>query len=190
LLHEDHGPNVTTVGLAIRQQLEHEQQHPIEFLNLPAPAQEVLKRKSIGNLLEIAVGAPVRITRNIDITRKMVNGAAGVVADLRFKHNVLTSVKVQLENGGKIASISRMTPVCVWTADRKLVFQEFPLMLNYAGTVHSVQGCTLTKNIFTDIECFAPGLGYVALSRNTNLSQIRIKRMPSVEDLRVISPPV
>jgi hypothetical protein len=201
LLHEDHGPNVTTVGLAIRQQLEHEQQHQIEFLELPGPAQEVPKRKSTGNLLDTAspsgvrrcprfvfflyiavgLGAPVRITRNIDITRKMVRGAAGVVADLRFKHNVLTSIEVQLENGGKIVSFSRMTPVCVWAADRKLMFQEFPLMLKYASIVHSVQGCTLTKNIFIDIECFAPGLGYVALSSNTNRSRIRIKRMPSVE---------
>jgi hypothetical protein len=79
-----------------------------------------------------------------------------------------------------------MTPVCVWAADRTLIFQEFPLMLNYASTVHSVQGCTLTKSVLIHIDGFAPGLAYVALSRNTNDSQIRIKRMLSVHDLRVI----
>ena len=63
-------------------------------------------------------------------------------------------------------------------------FEQFPLQLGYATTIHKAQSKTLDKVIIdTDRGIFAPGQLYVALSRTRKREDMYIKNVLSKKDV-------
>lgn len=53
----------------------------------------------------------------------------------------------------------------------------YPLQLSFATTIHKSQGQTLNGVVVDLSNCFSPGLGYVALSRVSDLSTLKVSKI-------------
>jgi len=127
-------------------------------------------------LLHLKVGAQVLFTDNVS-QPLLMNGTAGVVTKLGRE-----SVYVRLLNGQEVLVL----PFQTWKpfgmedytkAPRATVYSQLPLRLSWAITIHRSQGMSLD---FADVDLgrdvFAPGQGYVALSRVRTLDGLRLSR--------------
>ncbi len=118
--------------------------------------------------LLLKVGAPVMFTKN-DGDMRWVNGTQGVV---RVVDESAGTVQVELQNGG-IVDVSPVT----WSrkegygngAKTLASVTQIPLRLAWAITTHKSQGMTLDSAIIDATRAFAPGQGYVAVSRVRSL---------------------
>ena len=147
------------------------------------------KRKETGGLesrLLIAEQAHVKLTCNIDVSDGLVNGARGVVQQIITKRNgngetddVLSIlVKFEDENTGRKAQgeneYATIHPGTVQIKRYGTLFQyhnkvsifrrQFPLVLAWGSTIHSVQGLTVDKIVVDLSRIFASRKAYVALS--------------------------
>lgn len=147
-----------------------------------------LKRQhNIPDALKLKVGATVMVTKNIfsNMDLAVANGSIGKVLSLSDHCAV-----VQL-NGGKIVEIfythvSNVKKTTVVNPDSNTKKVEYivvsslsfmPLKLAYATTIHKSQGQTF-DGVKVDLsQCFTPGLGYVAISRATNLDSLAISKI-------------
>ena len=145
----------------------------------PAPEKLVLKK-----------GARVMAVRN-DPMKRWVNGSLGTVVDLspeevfvRFDGNPATR-KIEPEKWDMINY--------KWSeADQKMIesttasFQQMPLILAWAVTIHKAQGLTL-DDVRVDLGrgAFAMGQAYVALSRARTLAGLSLTVPLRVEDVNV-----
>lgn len=136
---------------------------------LPAPLELTLKPH-----------AQVMFTKN-DPERRWVNGTTGVVTKL-----TKATIEVRLQNGvvhdvepGRWENIryefdrelDRIVPEVVGA------YEQFPLMLAWAVTIHKAQGLTLDR-VHVDFGrgAFAEGQAYVALSRCRKLADLSLAR--------------
>ncbi|XP_071153638.1 uncharacterized protein [Mytilus edulis] len=128
--------------------------------------------------LHIGPNARVMLTRNVDITIGLVNGAIGTVISILpgQKGSVLPhAIKVLFDNkniGRKHTLSSHATehkPIDITPIEESLrknaVRYQFPLQLAWACTTHKVQGITTDKAVISMKNIFAAGMAYVALSR-------------------------
>ncbi len=133
----------------------------IESLKKSVLAPEVLKLK---------VGATVMALKN-DPEKKFVNGSVGKVIGFDNGFNDYPIVEF---NNGKVATISPD----IWERrddNRKLAeMHQVPLKLAWAITVHKSQGMTLDAAVMNLQYSFAPGMGYVALSRVKSLDSLSL----------------
>lgn len=145
----------------------------------PAPEKLILKK-----------GARVMAVRN-DPMKRWVNGSLGTVVDLspeevfvRFDGNPATR-KIEPEKWDMINY--------KWSeADQKMIesttasFQQMPLILAWAVTIHKAQGLTL-DDVRVDLGrgAFAMGQAYVALSRARTLAGLSLTGPLRVEDVNV-----
>ncbi|MDR3298411.1 MAG: AAA family ATPase [Candidatus Accumulibacter sp.] len=139
--------------------------------------------------LELKVGAKVIFLKN----RKpdWINGDIGMVLGLEDDH-----VRVRKEKTDNVVVVGRET----WQKykyvydyeTRKIeaeivgTFEQFPLALGWAITIHKSQGLTL-DSLTLDLGngAFAEGQTYVALSRARNIAGITLARPISMRDVRV-----
>ena len=146
---------------------------------LPSPLDLRLKR-----------GARVMFTKNDD-QRRWVNGTSGVVTEL-------SGDSIRVQTGGQSGSAHDVERVA-WESYEYVLdddqgrivaqkigeYQQYPLMLAWAVTIHKSQGKTLGK-VLVDFGSgtFASGQAYVALSRCRSLDSIRLARPLRAADVK------
>jgi hypothetical protein len=154
----------------------------VDERNLPSPMNLTLK-----------VGAHVMFTANDKMTpKRWVNGTIGVVREF-----IGETVRVEIRNGSSSnivdvgshrwesykyeldSATEKISPSVIGS------YQQIPLMLAWAVTIHKSQGKTMDEvNIDLSSGAFASGQVYVALSRCKTLAGIRLKRPIKLNDVR------
>lgn len=132
-------------------------EHLVERLkrNMLAPERLVLK-----------AGAAVMALRN-DQEHQYVNGSLGTVRGFAAENKGGWPI-VEFENG----NIVTMRPAAWELTDGESVLasvNQVPLRCAWAITIHKSQGMTLDRAVMDLSRTFAPGMGYVALSRVESL---------------------
>lgn len=154
---------------------------------LPAP--ETLRLKE---------GARVMILRNDIDGRRYVNGTVGTI--VRLPDIPLMPVTIRID--AKDENSLDYEDVCVcrneWHQNRVELlgdhyiqsvvgtFEQYPLQLAYAMTIHKVQGKTLESVLLdTGRGMFADGQLYVALSRVKSINGLKLRKRLEVRDVQV-----
>ena len=151
------------------------------------------KRSETGGLttnLNVAENAFVKLTSNIDATDGLANGVRGIIQKLITNGEGSVSVilvKFDDERVGEKAKVlsqyKEQYPKCCSIFRHGISFQhknitifrsQFPLVLAWASTIHSVQGLTVNKIVVDLSKIFAAGKAYVALSWVRSLQGLQI----------------
>lgn len=114
-------------------------------------------------LLTLKVGATVMALRN-DTNQQYVNGSLGTVVDFVANRDGDEYPMVRFDNGHIVV----MQPAAWEMMDGETVLasvKQVPLRCAWAITIHKSQGMTLDRARMDLRRTFAPGMGYVALSR-------------------------
>jgi len=125
--------------------------------------------------LQLKLGAQVMFIKNdVDKAKRYFNGKIGVVIEL-------SEDKIVVQCNGETGSIEvskEKWQNIRYTLDKSTrhlnedvlgSFNQYPLRLAWAITIHKSQGLTFEKAVIDAGKAFAPGQVYVALSRCTNL---------------------
>lgn len=130
--------------------------------------------------LHLKTGAQVMFLNN-DPEGRWVNGTIGEVTDI---DNIIDALGVRLPNGKEVEVVPHSWEVSKYVLDgetfkREIIgtFNQIPLRLAWAITIHKSQGKTFEK-VILDIGrgAFAHGQTYVALSRCTSLEGIVFRK--------------
>ena len=165
------------------------------------------KRSETGGLhsvLKFAIGARVMLPTSVDASDGLVNGARGEVVHVVTSDNKVTHILVKNHPvGAKAKQFSRFRqsfPTTVPVKEHEAMFRakgkhgseitQFPLTLEWATTIHTLQGLTLDE-IVVDMRGsrFYPGQAYVAFSRIKKLDGLHIvnfndKAIKASEDVK------
>jgi len=134
--------------------------------------------------LELKVGCPIMVLRNLDAANGVCNGSRGMLT--RWSNRVL---EVELITGdfiGKKIFIPRISNV---PTDEQVAFKftrrQFPVRLCFAMTINKSQGQTV-KYVGLDLRrpVFTHGQFYVGVSRVTSVSNIKVIWEESVEEAK------
>lgn len=140
----------------------------------PAKHVEMLKNNCLADeVLQLKIGAKVMCIKN-DLERRYVNGSLGVVT--AFEED--GSPFVELASGKKLA-----VRADTWRIEEdgkvRAEIAQIPLKLAWAITIHKSQGMTLDEAEIDLSKAFAPGMGYVALSRLRSIDGLYLKGLGS-----------
>uniref|UniRef100_A0A8C1LAF7 ATP-dependent DNA helicase n=1 Tax=Cyprinus carpio TaxID=7962 RepID=A0A8C1LAF7_CYPCA len=146
-------------------------------------------KRDLIDTLQIAIGAQVMLTRNIDVEDGLVNGTFGNVAKITAQTRggvpVVQSIGLHLDNVTAGQKHRNKAPngddniVYIERSEEPLkkkgtVRRQFPMKLAFACTIHKVQGMTTDCAVVSLKHIFESGMAYVALSRTTTLSGLHI----------------
>jgi len=131
---------------------------------------ETLKKSVLaGENLMLKIGAKVMFVKN-NVEKGFVNGSLGVV--LGFNEDDLPSVKL---HNGKIITVEHEDWMIADDTGKTLAnYNQIPLRLAWAITVHKCQGMTLDAAEIDLSKTFETGQGYVALSRLKKLENLQL----------------
>ncbi len=132
----------------------------------------LLKSVRIPARLELKVGAQVMLLKNLDIERKLFNGAVGQVVSLDEEGMPLVKFATREE--------VLILPTVLEIRDQRNVIlasrHQLPLALSWAMTIHKSQGQTISSPVVANLDnIFDCGMAYVMLSRLCSLSQLSLK---------------
>ncbi len=146
-------------------------------------------QRDLIDTLQIAIGARVMLTRNIDVQDGLVNGTFGNVAKITAQTRggvpVVQLIGLHLDNVTAGQKHRNKAPdgddniVYIERSEEPLkkkgtVRRQFPMKLAFACTIHKVQGMTTDCAVVSLKRIFESGMSYVALSRTTTLSGLHI----------------
>lgn len=131
---------------------------------------EMLKNNCLADeFFALKIGAKVMCIKN-DPERRFVNGSLGEITGFDTEGAPI----VDLANGKKV-SIKADSWRIEEDGKVKAEISQIPLKLAWAITVHKSQGMTLDEAEIDLSKAFAPGMGYVALSRLRSLEGLFLK---------------
>ncbi|PWZ06841.1 ATP-dependent DNA helicase PIF1 [Zea mays] len=150
--------------------------YPPEFLNTLTP------NGLPPHVLKLKIGCPVILLRNIDPANGLCNGTRLVVRG--FQRNSIDAEIVLGQHVGKRIFLPRI-PLCP-SDEEMFPFQfkrkQFPVRLSFAMMVNKAQGQTIPNvGVYLPEPVFSHGQLYVALSRATARSNIKILVIPAVD---------
>jgi ATP-dependent DNA helicase PIF1 len=147
--------------------------YPSEFLNTLTP------NGLPPHVLKLKVGCPIMLLRNIDPANGLCNGTRLVVRG--FQKNSIDAEIVLGQLAGMRIFLPHI-PLCP-SDDEMFPFQfkrkQFPIRLSFAMTVNKAQGQTIPNvGVYLPEPVFSHGQLYVALSRATARSKVKILAIP------------
>ncbi|CAI5689228.1 unnamed protein product [Oreochromis niloticus] len=144
-------------------------------------------RNDLPDTLNVAEGARVMLTRNLDTLNGLVNGAFGILVKVVRSENDGQIIKLGLRidnrqpmRHNRSANAASDDLVYIERAEESLKFKgavrrQFPVKLAFACTIHKTQGLTTQTAVVSMKNIFEPGMAYVALSRVTSLSGLYLQ---------------
>ena len=151
------------------------------------------KRAETGGLasnLTVTENAFIRLTSNIDVTDGLANSIRGIIQKLITNNEGSVSVilvkfddETVREKAKVLSQHKEQYPDAVPIFKHGIPFRhknvtifhsQFPLVLAWASTIHSVQGLTVDKIAVCLSKIFAAGQAYVALSQIKTLQGLQI----------------
>jgi hypothetical protein len=141
--------------------------YPVEYLNAINCSGLPLAK------LEVKVGCPVMILKNLDARNGVCNGSRGILSNLSSR--VLEVTLLTGGHGGKKVLIPRISNV---PTDEQVAFKfirrQFPVRLCFAMTINKSQGQTV-EHVGLDLRrpVFTHGQLYVGISRVTSIWNIK-----------------
>ena len=155
--------------------------------NVPEHIQQWLLQPHWHLIPSIAIGARVIVLDNIKQDTGVVNGATGIVVDLKCRSSDIYAVVVQLDHSGQNYAVHRSTQDQLLYDAVSYTKSTFPLQLAYAYTGHKAQGATFAGPTTVHVrEGFELGLVYVMLSRVTCRDVLTIVGNIRAEDCRPV----
>ncbi|XP_051944649.1 ATP-dependent DNA helicase PIF1 isoform X1 [Hippocampus zosterae] len=137
----------------------------------PALVKTIDAHSPVSRLLHLKVGAQVMLTKNLDVTRGLVNGARGVVVAFEPGKHGLPRVRF-------LCGVTEVLKLERWVfksgGGTHLSRQQLPLKLAWAISIHKSQGMTLDCVEISLARVFESGQAYVALSRARSLEGLRV----------------
>jgi ATP-dependent DNA helicase PIF1 len=132
--------------------------------------------------LKLKIGWLVILLQNIDLVNGLCNGTTLVVRG--FQRNSIDAKIVLGQHAGKQIFLPRI-PLCPYD-EEMFPFQfkrkQFSVRLIFAMTVNKAQGQTIPNvGVYLPEPVFSHGQLYVALSRATSRSNIKILAIPAVD---------
>lgn len=146
-------------------------------------------------LLTIKKGAQVMMLNN-DSLGRWINGTIGIVRDIMpADEDDPAYVIVELENGEDVEVGTHHWDMYKFSYNRKVreiisetvgSFEQYPMRLAWAVTIHKAQGKTFDR-VIVDMGrgAFATGQTYVALSRCTSLEGLVLRKPVKKSDVRI-----
>ncbi|WVZ94329.1 hypothetical protein U9M48_040234 [Paspalum notatum var. saurae] len=143
--------------------------YPPEFLNTLTP------NGLPPHILKLKIGCPIILLRNIDPVNGLCNGTRLVVCG--FQRNSIDAEIVLGQHAGK-----RIFLPCIPLCPSDDEMKQFPVRLSFAMTVNKAQGQTIPNvGVYLPEPVFSHGQLYVALSRATARSNIKILAIPAID---------
>jgi ABC-type uncharacterized transport system permease subunit len=92
----------------------------------------------------VAIGARVMTTKNLNISKRAMNGALAIVTSITFHNNkVVASIIIKIVSTNIEMMLKRQTLQHKYTSKKDYYETSFPIVLAYAIIGHKAQGATI-----------------------------------------------